>query len=127
MDNLIGKYGTTLWEPPLDPEDAKWYNGGGPLHMQGHQGLIGKVIADDGDILTIYCGDRTMRFWKKDFKVYETPDLVWGDKVLIIDKNIEGVITHFTWHYNNKEYFYFVSVNGKKLKRRYFLPELKKL
>lgn len=127
MESLVGKYGTTLWEPPLNEEDAKWYNGGGEQGLQGHQGLVGKVIEDDGEILTIYFGDRTMRFWKKDFKVYQTPEFTWGDKVLIIDKNLEGVIAHFTWHYNNKEYFYFVKAGDKVLKKRYYRTDLKRL
>jgi hypothetical protein len=127
MENLIGKYGTTLWKPPLDPEDAKWYNGGGPDHLAGNQGLIGKVIADDGDVLTVYSPERTMRFSKKDFKVYETPSLTWGEKVEIVDKGLEGEICDFNWHYNNGEYYYFVSVNGKRLKKRYFISELKKI
>ena len=46
MENLIGKFGSTQWEPPIDEEDAKWYNGGNGI--QGHQGLVGKVISDDG-------------------------------------------------------------------------------
>ena len=48
MENLIGKFGSTQWEPPIDEEDAKWYNGGNGI--QGHQGLVGKVISDDGEI-----------------------------------------------------------------------------
>ena len=43
MENLIGKFGSTQWEPPIDEEDAKWYNGGNGI--QGHQGLVGKVIS----------------------------------------------------------------------------------
>ena len=78
MENLIGKFGSTQWKPPIDEEDAKWYNGGNGI--QGHQGLVGKVISDDGEILTIFFGDRTMRFYKKDFKVYKTPDFVWGTR-----------------------------------------------
>lgn len=125
MDNLIGKYGSTLWKPPIDEEDAKWYNGG--KEAQGHQGLVGKVIKDDGDILTMFCQGRTMRFFKKDFKAYQEPEFEWGDKVLILDKNLEGTICHFTWHFKNKEYFYFVEVNGKRLKKRYYRTDLKKL
>lgn len=76
MENLIGKFGSTQWESPIDEEDAKWYNGGNGI--QGHQSLVGKVISDDGEILAIFFGDRTMRFYKKDFKVYKTPDFVRG-------------------------------------------------
>lgn len=50
-----------------------------------------------------------------------------GDKPLIVDKNISGEIIDFTWHLNKEEYFYFVEVNGKKLKKRYFAEDLKKL
>lgn len=124
-DGLVGKYGSTLWEPPVDEEDAKWYNGGNG--MGGHQGLVGKVIADDGTILTMFCGDRTMRFRKKDFEIYPDPDFTWGDKVLILSKGLQGKIIDFTWHFNRKEDFYFVEVNGKKIKTRYFKTDLKKL
>lgn len=125
MESLVGKYGSTLWEPPIDEEDAKWYNGGNGI--QGQQGLVGEVIQDDGDVLTMFCGNRTMRFYKKDFKVYQTPEFTWGDKVRILDKNLEGMICDFTWHFKNKEYFYFVEVNGKRLKKRYYRTDLRKL
>jgi hypothetical protein len=54
--------------------------------------------------------------------------LTWGDKGFeILDKGIQAEICDFNWHYNNGEYYYFVSVNGKRLKKRYFISELKKI
>ena len=79
-----GQIGSTLWEPPIDEEDAKWYNGRNG--MCGHQGLVGKVIQDEDTILTMFCGDRTMRFLTKGFRRYPTPDFTWGDEVLVIAK-----------------------------------------
>lgn len=125
MESLVGKYGSTLWEPPIGEEDAKWYNGGNGV--QGHQGLVGKVVQDDGDIITVFCQGKTIHFHKKDFKTYKTPEFEWGDRVVVLDKNLEGKICHFTWHFKNKEYFYFVEVNGKRLKKRYYRTDLRKL
>lgn len=127
MQSLIGKYGSTLWEAPISKEDADWYNGGGPERLSGHQGMIGKIIAEEGDIITMYTPERTMQFFKREFHVYETPDFSWGDKVRIIDKNIEGEISSFFWHFKTNQYFYFIKANGKILKKRYRALDLEKL
>jgi hypothetical protein len=124
---LIGKYGAVLWKTPIDPSDAEWYNGNPAKGLPDHQCLVCRVIADDGDVLTVYSPERAMKFFKKDFTVYETPALTWGDKVSILDKGIQAEVVHISWHFNNHEYFYFVSVNDKRLKKRYFISELKKI
>lgn len=126
MESLVGKYGAVCFALPLDKEDADWVNG--VNQGIGHQGIIGRVIEDDGNIITFYCPSRTMKFLKKDFTVYETPYVTWGDHVFITAKNTEATIYALAWHYKRKEYMYLLQLpSGKKLTKRYFKGEFEKI
>jgi hypothetical protein len=52
-----------------------------------------------------------------------------GDVVLVRnnEKSVYGNIRIMNWHFDKKEYFYFLFVNGKKKSRRYFEEELEKV
>ena len=56
------------------------------------------------------------------------PVFTYGEKVSPANHpDMEGCIRDIVWHYDNKDYMYYVSVNGRKKSKRYYSVDLLKL
>lgn len=53
-----------------------------------------------------------------------TPPFSWGESVYIISKNIPAEVDDICWHFNNKRYFFYLTHNGKPMKKRYYTEDL---
>jgi len=62
----------------------------------------------------------------------QVPELNEGDKVGVIlnERNrthLIGIIHKILWHQKDEKYTYYLSVSGKKISKRYFAEDLKKI
>jgi hypothetical protein len=58
----------------------------------------------------------------------ERPEFGTGDRVAIVaHPGREGVVVRRSWHFNKREFYYLLAVDGKRRKRRYFADELELL
>ena len=82
----------------------------------------------DEQYITLKYSDNYYRVKKDRFTEIPPPKFGFGQRVLVNDNsNQEAVISDIMWHYNNKEPYYFVIVNGKQKSKRYLEVELKEL
>lgn len=73
-------------------------------------------------------GESTFRIKATIFAVLPEPKYKFKEDVLVREKEfLVGEITDIMWHFSKKEYYYFLSVNGKKKGKRYFENELEKV
>jgi hypothetical protein len=57
--------------------------------------------------------------------IYPSPKFEWNDLVQEVERHtIKGKIEDIIWHQKDREYKYFISVNGKLKSRRYNANEL---
>lgn len=57
----------------------------------------------------------------------EAPEFSWGDKVIIVPKNMAAFVTDVCWHYKEKRYYYYLEdADGKAVKKRYFGDDLQR-
>lgn len=84
-------------------------------------------IVETGQLVVLFKDERFL-VDRSHFHVRPTPELVWGDRVRMKDKAIEGLVVEICWHYKRQRYFYHVTtLDGRQLKKRYFPEELEKL
>lgn len=75
------------------------------------------------------------RYGENNFRIKDTisvalpePKYNFGEDVLVKKKEaLVGKITDIMWHFSKKEYYYLLSVDGKKKSTRYFENELRKI
>ncbi|MCF8716416.1 hypothetical protein JM658_16430 [Joostella atrarenae] len=87
-----------------------------------------KCLSEKENFLFIEVDNTIIRV-KKDgiLKVLPSPSYLKKDKVLI-DYNQEiGCIIDFIWHHKDEKYYYFIEINGKKMKKRLDYNDLKKV
>lgn len=79
-------------------------------------------VGDDREYLTLRCGDSTYRVRPAQFRELPAPSKDYGDCVTIMTKGKETTaqIGKIVWHSKRQEPYYFVTLNGKLLKRQYF-------
>lgn len=58
------------------------------------------------------------------FIILPKPRYVWGDTVVLKNRQCIAIVAEIMWHVDKKEYYYFVTVNGRKKSKRYFENEL---
>lgn len=116
--NFINTWGCAHFMEDVISEDLRHYNLGAPV----------RCIADDNEILTCQYKNKTVRILKSGWTPRKKPEFVWNDAVLIKAKNVIAKVDLICWHLNDGRYFYYLILdNGKKLSRRYFAEELKKV
>ncbi|MBL1224187.1 DUF6960 family protein [Enterococcus sp. BWR-S5] len=78
-------------------------------------------------------GYNNFRYGENVFRIKDTlskalpePKYNFGEDVLVKKKALLGKIEDIMWHNSKKEYYYLLSVNGKKKSTRYFENELEK-
>ena len=66
------------------------------------------------------------KFELNDIKtISEPPSFVYGDFVSPVNRpDIIGKIETLIWHFKDKDYNYYISVNEKKKSKRYFAEDL---
>ena len=84
--------------------------------------VVFECIRIDSKYITIKCGDNTYRVKPEIFRELREPKYKIRDTVKI--KGMYAVILFNEWHYEKKEHYYYVTVNGKRKTRRYFESEL---
>ena len=60
------------------------------------------------------------------------PEFRVGDKVEVIlnERNTtphKGIVNDVIWHFKYEQWFYMISENGKKVSKRYFATDLRKI
>ena len=58
-------------------------------------------------------------------KILPEPSYWYGENVIIKNKGeLKGKVCDVMWHFNEKQFYYFLSIDGKKTSKRYFEDEL---
>ena len=90
---------------------------------------IVRLVGEEGEYIRINYGEDTFRVKPELFSEITKPKFSVGEKVVVISQGErkQAIILDNDWHFNQKEHFYFVSVNGKRRTRRYFEREIEKV
>jgi hypothetical protein len=92
------------------------------LKEYGYFGVMFQEVAREGDYLVLEHQGEVFRVHAVLFKRMPHPDFVPGDQV-IASREL-AMVSDFCWHYDKDEYYYFVTIRGKKKSKRYFLADL---
>lgn len=52
------------------------------------------------------------------------PPFSWGDKVYVPSKDMHAAIEDICWHFKEERYFFYLTCDGKPVKKRYFADDL---
>lgn len=52
------------------------------------------------------------------------PAFSWGDFVYVPTKEMHAVIDDICWHFNEERYYFYLTCNGKPVKKRYYEEDL---
>lgn len=79
--------------------------------------------------LVLQFKDRRLRVLKEAINIIlPEPQFIWKDRVQeVLRPNIEGYIEDIEWHFQEKDYKYYIIINGKRKSRRYNSQELFKV
>lgn len=121
------KWGICSWSIlDVHPDDA-----GGFEKFEKNQYFRGVVrfVEEEGIYIRVNSGGHIFRIKSKLFYEITAPKFQIGEKVVVESQGEKknAIILADEWHFNQKEHFYFVSVNGKKRTRRYFEKEIEKV
>lgn len=95
----------------------------------------GKVLGDitqceaaDGEYVTVRLSEgncRRVRIKREEFHKLPAPPVVYGDRVRVTSKGkvVDATVERLCWHFKKSEYYFYVSVDGKRLKRQYWQEE----
>ncbi len=72
-------------------------------------------------------GEKVFQVRPQLYRIVKEPFYKVGDKVEIIEKSITGKIIDINWHTKDKASFYFIEIEGKRLKKRYWDCDLRKV
>lgn len=120
------KWGICSWNIlDVHPDDAKGFE-----KFEKNQYFRGVVrfVEEEGIYIRVNSGGHIFRIKSKLFYEIKAPKFQIGEKVVVESQGEKknAIILADEWHFNRKEHFYFVSVNGKKRTRRYFEKEIEK-
>lgn len=104
----------------IHPDDVSKFN-------ENYNGYRVFLCFDEVDsFISIRDSNNYYRVKGEYFRILPMPRFVWGESVVIITKGKQciAIIEDIMWHENKKEFFYFVTVNGKRKSKRYFEDEL---
>jgi phosphoribosyl-ATP pyrophosphohydrolase len=80
-----------------------------------------KHIGDNGEYFVLANGQKTIRVKSSVCRPIPTPEFDYGDFVRAFDKTERyGIVTSIDWHYKYKCHAYWLTINGKWYKKRYF-------
>lgn len=90
------------------------------------RGATIRVLSDDGVTALVEYKGRTGSVTSQGLLEKPTPELAWGDFVIIKKKGTVARVTDVCWHFNQQRYFYYLEdLSGKPIKKRYFEDELR--
>lgn len=122
MMNIWGLY---LWLPgdsndSIHPDDLKLFK------ATASNVKVFECVEEDALWLTLRYGNNSFRVKRKLFKTLLPPRFIFNQKVEVKNKAHEedAVISDVMWHFDKKEYYYFIQLNKKKKSKRYFENEL---
>jgi len=120
---MLSKWGTYPWfsehgYDKIHPEDLENFM------KEANNTKVFKCVDEGINYITLKYQDKLYRVKRDLYKGIPKPKFQFGQKVKIIDKKSDNItITDIMWHYEKKEHFYFVKVDGKKKSKRYFEQE----
>jgi hypothetical protein len=114
-----------------------WFNEYGDELIYPDDRELFKKIENNTKVFEFTKGNdeyNNFRYGENIFRIKDTipvvlpePKYNFGEDVLVKKKALlVGKITDIMWHSSKKEYYYLLSVNGKKKSTRYFENELEK-
>lgn len=53
-----------------------------------------------------------------------TPPFAWGEPVYVASKDMHAQIEDICWHFNEERYYFYLTCEGKPVKKRYYADEL---
>jgi hypothetical protein len=125
LDFYIGKWIDYPWTRGIHPDDV--------IHSDEFNKKEGKFsiglahcIAVENEYLVLKTKDDVfkVKYWDS-MSVRPTPEFAWYDEVNEIDRpEVRGIVDKIIWHSKDKEYKYFLIVDGKPKSRRYNPNEL---
>lgn len=91
-----------------------------------YQKVVEYQIDSDNRIANILQPTKDIQISTNDIeRINEPPAFVYGDFVSPVNhSDIIGKIETIIWHFKNKKYIYYISVNGKKKSTRYYAEDL---
>ena len=115
------RWGVYPWFPEhgeamIHPEDVPAVVGIRP------NGKLFEVIGEEGDYLVLSYGECTFRVKPDLFRTVDSPLKRIGDAVEV-DSGGErraGIVAEIQWHHQKNEPFYLLTMDGKRLSRRYW-------
>jgi hypothetical protein len=83
-----------------------------------------ECVEKNSDYITIRHGNNYFRVRKDLFKAISSPNFYIGQGVLVNNKGMKATISDIMWHYDDREHYYFITINRKKKSKRYKAFEL---
>lgn len=83
-----------------------------------------ECLSTNEEYIALRYGGEVFRVKPESFHPISAPKYDFYQKVKIKEKDMLGTIEDIYWHFDNAAHFYFVSVDGKKKRRRYYEDEL---
>ena len=121
---MQSKWGTYPWfiEHGLDKIHTDDLDG---FKKEANNCKVFECVNEDTQFITLKYGEKFFRVKSDIFKNVPMPKFHIGQKVSIINNSgADVVISDIMWHYDKKEHYYFITVNGKKKTKRYFETEI---
>ena len=85
-----------------------------------------ECLGEEHPFIIIKYGDKSFRVKNDVFRSVPAPKYHIGDRVELLQNSVSNlVISDIMWHYEKKEHYYHISVNGKKKSKRYFEAEFR--
>lgn len=117
------KWGICFWSiHDVHPDDVEGFE-----KNQYFREVV-RFVEEEGTYIRVNSKGHIFRIKSKLFYEITAPKFQIGEKVVVESQGEKknAVILSDDWHFNQKEHFYFVSINGKKRTRRYFEREIEK-
>lgn len=82
-------------------------------------GKVFQCVEMKGENIILKYGERLFCVSPRFYKVIKKPLFTIGDDVEIVEKSLIGKIVDVNWHIKNNQPYYFIEINGKKIKRSF--------
>jgi len=120
---MQNKWGTYPWflEHGIDqihPDDLEKFK------KKANNCKVYECVDEDAQFITIKYGNTLFKVKDSLFKSVPEPKFQIGQMLKLQGKSdSEIIVTDIMWHYEKKEHYYLLTVNGKKKTKRYFESE----
>lgn len=126
MNSPTGEWGLFQWftehgQDHIHPDDRA------KIAAQHPVGLVFECQGTEDGYIILYCHDNALSFRARPslFVSLPAPSVRVGDRVGVVsgDSSKIAQIHNMGWHHQRKEYMYFLTIDGKRATKRYWIAD----